>query len=67
MRVFNKPNKSAGWKCPICKTNKESEVVLIGVAGTQKGYNMEAEQFHLSCIDLLFSKELGIIYQKVKV
>ncbi len=66
MRVFKKPNLSGRWKCPICKTNKESEVVLIPVAGTQEGNNMEAEQFHLSCIDLLYSKEIGVIYQKVK-
>ena len=26
---------------------------------------MEAEQFHLDCIDLLCDKQLGLIYQKL--
>lgn len=66
MRVFKKPNKTSGWKCPICKTDKETEVVLIGIIGTRKGYIVEAEQFHLDCLDLWFDKETGIIFQKVK-
>ena len=65
MRVFKKPNLSSGWKCPICKTDEEKEVVLIGITETRKGYNIEAEQVHLGCIDLLFDKQRGLIYQKI--
>lgn len=65
MRVFKKPNTSGGWKCPICKTDDEKEVVLVGIAGTQEGRNIEAEQVHLDCLDLLFDKSMKIIYQKM--
>jgi len=65
MRVFKKPNLSSGWKCPICKTDEEKEVVLIGITGTRMGYNIEAEQVHLGCLDLLFDKQWGLIYQKM--
>lgn len=30
MRTFEKPNLSAGWKCPICKTKDKKPVVLNG-------------------------------------
>ena len=66
MRVFSKPNLSSGWKCPVCKTDEEKEVVLIGIVGTQEGYNIEAEQVHMGCLDLLFDKKMGIIYQEVE-
>ena len=66
MRVFKKPNTGSGWKCPLCKKNDKKEVVLIGIVGTQDGYNIQAEQFHLDCLDLLWDKDTGIIYQKVK-
>jgi len=56
MRVFEHPNTSAGWKCPICKTDADKEVVLIGVAGTEEGHIMQAEQIHLDCIELRLVK-----------
>ena len=65
MRVIKKPNLSNGWKCPVCKTDEEKEVVLIGIVGTRKGYDIEAEQVHLGCLDLLFDKQHGLIYQKI--
>jgi len=63
MRIFKGFNKNG--KCPICGTNEDKETVLIGVTGTEEGNNMQAEQFHLECLDLLYNKELGIIYQKI--
>lgn len=66
MRTFKEPNLSNDWKCPICKTNDKSEVVLIGKVGTQKDNIIKAEQFHLKCIELLYDKSIGIIYQKIK-
>ena len=31
--------------------------MLIGIEGTQEGNNIQAEQFHLDCIELLYIKE----------
>lgn len=52
MKTFKHPNLSDNWKCPICGTPEDKEVVLIGIEGTQEGYNMQAEQVHLACIEL---------------
>jgi hypothetical protein len=40
------------FKCPICGTSDDKEVVLIGIDGTEEGNNIKAEQIHLECIDL---------------
>lgn len=53
MRVFDHPNLS-DFKCPICGTNEDKRVVLIGIMGTQDGHNMQAEKFHLDCIKLTY-------------
>lgn len=63
MRIFQKPNKKNNWRCPICNTNKDGEVVLIEIEGTEKDNIVEAEQVHLKCLDLIWNKEKGIIYQ----
>ena len=60
MRIFKKPNLSHGWKCPICGTDEEKEVALIGIIGTQDGNIMEAEQFHVDCIELSYYKNINI-------
>jgi len=65
MRVFKEPNLSDKWKCPICKTNKKEEVVLIPIVGTKEGNTVQAEQFHLSCINLMWDKSFNILYQKI--
>jgi hypothetical protein len=65
MRIFEKPNLSAGWKCPICKTKDEKPVVLIGIYGTEEDGIIEAEQFHAECIDLLYYKKENILAQKI--
>lgn len=64
MKIFKKPNLTAGWVCPICGTSEEKEIVLIGIAGTESGNNIEAEQFHLDCLELEFFKENNIIAMK---
>ena len=53
MRTFEKPNLSNNWKCPICGTNDEKEIVLIGVDGTREGNLMEGHQYHLECLELM--------------
>ena len=65
MRTFKKPNLSGNWKCPICKTDSKKEVVLIGIRGTEEGNNMQAEQFHLDCLNLIWDKDVGCIFQRV--
>jgi hypothetical protein len=67
MRIFEHPNTSGDWKCPICKTNEDKQVILVGVDGTEEGNNMQAEQIHVDCIDLRLSNERygSILYQIV--
>jgi hypothetical protein len=65
MRTFKKPNLSDNWKCPICNTNELKEVVLIGIAGTESGNNIQAEQIHLDCIELTYDKTYNMLYQKL--
>ena len=65
MRTFKKMNKSSGATCPICNTDKDGEVVLIGIVGTQDDGIIEAKQFHLGCIELYYDKEHKLIYQKI--
>ena len=66
MRVFDQPNVSNDWNCPVCKKNEDKMVVLIGIYGTQGDNIMEAEQFHLDCLsELIYNKDAGVIYQRV--
>jgi len=64
MRIFKKYNKASSEPCPICNTKDETEVVLIVKAGTTEGYNAEAIQVHLDCLELTYDKEHDLIYQK---
>ena len=66
MRSFEHPNTNGGWVCPICKTNDDKPVVLISIVGTQDGGNIQAEQFHLDCIDLLYDRDHYILYQRTE-
>jgi hypothetical protein len=52
MRVFDKPNLHFGWKCPICGTSEVKPVVLVGIDGTEEDGNVQAEQYHVDCIEL---------------
>ena len=65
MKAFKEPNLSNKWKCPICNKADKKEVVLIGIVGTEEDNNMEAEQFHLDCIELLYNKQIKMLYQKI--
>jgi len=57
MNIFEKPNKGGGWECPICKTNKDGQVILAGIVGTEDGNNMQAEQIHVDCLELYIHKD----------
>ena len=66
MMTFKEFNRSIKTDvCPVCKTQDEGEVVLLGIVGTQEGNNMQAKQFHLKCLDLMYDKDVKIIYQRV--
>ena len=65
MRVFDHPNL-ANFVCPICGKSDDKPTVLIGIMGTEKGNIMEAEQFHLDCLDLVYMKDKRIIAQVIK-
>ena len=53
IRIFNKPNLSNDWKCPVCKTNKENKVVLVPIPGTEDDGIVEAQQIHLDCMAMV--------------
>lgn len=53
MRVFEHPNMTGGFICPICGTGEDAPVVLVGIAGTEEGRVIQARQYHLGCIDLI--------------
>jgi len=63
MKIFKNINKDG--KCIICNTNKDGEVCLVKLVGTEEDNIMEAGQVHIECLDLYFSKELSIIVQKI--
>ena len=52
MKIFDKPNLSNKWICPICKTSDNKPVILVGDPETSKDNLMEAEQYHVDCIEL---------------
>jgi hypothetical protein len=63
MKTFKHRNMSGIDSCPICKSNKDGETVLIAIEGTQKGRNAQAIQIHLECLDLHWNKQHNVIYQ----
>ena len=65
MKIFDKPNTSDDWKCAICNTNDNKPVTLIPIYGTLKGGNIEAEQFHIDCIELTYHKDMNVLAQKI--
>ena len=66
MRIFIHPNLyNKEWQCPICKSREDKEIVLIGIVGTESGNNIQAEQFHLDCINLSYDKNSNLLYQKL--
>lgn len=62
MRVFKHPNLTNGWRCPICNTNDDKPVTLIGITGTENGNIIQAEQFHVDCLELRWEKKRGVIF-----
>lgn len=61
MRIFEKPNLSGRWKCPICNSSDEKPVFLAGKYGTQKDNLVEAEQIHVECLDLWYYEDTKVL------
>lgn len=53
MRTFEGFNDSNGVVCPVCKTSKNVETVLVPITGTEDDGVMQAKQVHKKCFDLL--------------
>lgn len=53
MRTFKHFDSGYSNVCPICKTAKDCETVLIPIPGTEDGGICEAQQMHKKCLDLL--------------
>jgi len=61
------PNFPEDEICPVCKTNKNEECVLIPIIGTENDGICQAQPIHLKCaIAECYDKETGILYTVVK-
>lgn len=64
MKVFtNFPEKVKA--CPVCKKYDNAPCVLVGIDGTEDGLNMQAAPVHLHCIELRWSIDADLFYQRV--
>ena len=61
MRTFEHFPKET--KCPICNTNKDKETMLVPIAGTQEGCNVQAIPIHTDCLqgNMIYYKAEGLI------
>lgn len=51
--------------CPVCKTNADTECILIKIDGTRKGNLCESIPVHLWCaIATNYNKEMDVLYIK---
>ena len=71
MRIFEHVNEGSTRKCPICNTLEDKPCILVGLDGTEKNGNMEAEIVHVDCLELTIrenfdGKKDSIIYIEVK-
>ena len=66
MKIFPKMNINVKEPCLICKTKKQTSIVLIPIQERVKGYNAEAVQIHVDCLDLWFIEGQKLIYQKIE-
>lgn len=57
MRTFEHFNSSFNDICPVCKTAKDCETVLVPIPGTEDDGICEAKQVHKRCYDLMI--EMG--------
>lgn len=65
MKIFQHANLEGKNTCLICEKAKDKPVVLIGISGTEKGNNMQANQVHVDCLELLYYPDHKLIAQKL--
>jgi len=53
MNTFKGFNQDNGDVCPVCKTNKNTETVLVPVPDTEDDGIVECRQVHKKCYDLM--------------
>lgn len=53
MRIFEHFNGSHGHICPVCKTSKDCETVLVPIPETENDGICEVKQIHKKCYDLM--------------
>ena len=53
MRAFEHFNSNHGAICPVCKTSKDCETVLVPIPDTEDNGICEAIQVHKKCYDLV--------------
>lgn len=58
MRQFEHPSMD-NFCCPICKTNKDAPVVLVGIPGTEEDNIIECNQVHAECYKV-YAKMHGV-------
>jgi hypothetical protein len=63
MKVFDHPNADNGWKCPVCGKADDKPVALVAIHGAQDGNMVQAEQFHLDCLELWYHQSMNTIIQ----
>jgi len=51
-RFFDHMNE-LGDPCPICKTKEQGQIILVAILGTEKGGNVQAQQVHRRCAELV--------------
>lgn len=56
MRIFDHPNLSAPWQCPICRKDTDLPVALMPIPGTEEDGNVEAQQVHADCLQYWFAE-----------
>lgn len=49
IRIFDKFNPD-GPACPLCYTKDELATILVPIAGTEDGNNVQAMQVHAHCV-----------------
>lgn len=67
MNIFERPNRSNNWKCPVCNTNKDGKVFLASMVDTETepgSHIFEAKQIHVDCLDLWISEKPKFIGMK---
>ena len=61
MRTFEHFNASFGDTCPVCKTAKDCETVLVAIPGTEDDEICEARQVHKKCYDLMLEMSDDVV------